>query len=146
MALNVTEVISAVHNHLVSSIAQPVYRQGVPDADTVLRDPSGAVRYYVAVQYGTPWSRAAGKTFSGVRHDDYSLPIHVQVIGADAEIVERIAMDGVFNALLGFSAKWTSQMSQSTGGAIYPMTQSNQATEAYVFPMTFSLVFQMASS
>lgn len=143
MALNVNEVIENVHAHLKASVTQPVYEQGVPDPTTLRRDPSGKVPYYIAVQYGTPWARAKGKTFASVRNDDYTLPIAVQVVGPDATIVRKIALSGVLNALLGFSAPWTSQMEQRTGGSTLPMTQSTSATEAYVFPMGFGLTFQM---
>lgn len=143
MALNISGVKAAVFAHLDSEIDPPIYRQGVPDANVLRRDASGRVPYYLTVQFGMPQGKARGKTFSGVRHDDYVLPIYVQVVGPDAAIVEEIAFDGVLDAMLGFSTRWTSQMEQRAGGAIYVMTQSNAATEAYVYPLSFGLTFQM---
>ena len=143
MALNVTEVINAVHTHLTSSLSVPVYKQGVPDADKLPRDKSGNVPFYIAVQYGTPWAKAKGKTFSGVRFDDYLLPISVQVVGHDIDTVEEIALDGVLDSMLGFTTQWSSQMEQRAGGSVVPMTQSTASTEAYMFPLGFGLTIQM---
>lgn len=146
MALNVSQVIKEVHDHLTSNIAIPVYKQGVPDAEKLPRDGSGKVPYYIAIQYGTPWHKASGRTFSGVRHDDYLLPITAQVVGPDIDNVEAIALDGVMDVLLGFTTEWSSQMEQRAGGSVVPMTQSTAATEAYMFPLGFGLTFQMDPS
>lgn len=146
MALNVKSIIDAVHTHLITSVPQEVFKQGVPDADDLPRDISGKVPYYIAVQYGTPWAKARGKGFCGVRHDEYLLPISLQVVGPDANNVETIAMSVVLDALLGFATDNTGQMEQRAGGSVVPFTSSTAATEAYIFPMGFGLPFQMQST
>lgn len=144
--LNVTTITRDIFDHLTSEIPQDVYRQGVPDIDSLERDATGKVKYYVAVQFGMPQSLARGKTFAGVRHDDHVLPIYVQVVGPDATKVESIALGKVLDSLLGYSTDYTAYVEQRPGGAVLPMTQSNGATEAYVFPLSFGLTFQMNPS
>lgn len=141
--LNVLEVQDAIVAHLRASIPHEVFEQGIPDADTVRRDASGKVMYYVAIQLGMPQAKATGKTYMGVEHDDYVQPVYVQVVGADAKKVRQAAFGAVHTALLGFSTKWTAQLEQRAGGAIYPMTQSNNSTEAYVVPLSYGITFQM---
>lgn len=144
--LNVREIVNELHSHLKSSLEVPVYKQGVPDADTLHRDKTGKVPYYIAVQYGAPWAKARGKTFCGNRNDDYLLPFSIQVVGPVADTVEEIALDGVLDVMLGFSAKWSAYVEQRAGGSVVPMTQSTAATEAYMFPLGFGLSFQMHGS
>lgn len=142
MALNVLQITRDVFKHLKDT-GYSVYRQGIPDLDTVKRDANGRVPYYLAVQFGTPQAKARGKTFCGVRHDDYVLPIYIQVVGPDATKVEEVAYGDILDAMLGYGTDWTSGVEQRPGGALYPMTQSNGATEAYVYPLSFGLTFQM---
>lgn len=141
--LNVLEVQDSILNHIRATVPQKVYEQGIPDADTVRRNASGKVEYYVAVQFGMPQAKASGKTYIGVEYDDYVLPIYIQVVGPSAEGVRRVAFGPVHSNLLGFSAKWTAQVEQRSGGAVNMMTQSNNSTEAYVAPLSYGVTFQM---
>lgn len=144
--LNVTTITRDIFDHLTSEIPQDVYRQGVPDIDSLERDATGKVKYYVAVQFGMPQAKASGKTFSGVRHDDHILPVYIQVVGPNATKVEDVALGKVLDVMLGYSTDWCAYVEQRPGGAVLPMTQSNGATEAYVFPLSFGLTFQMNPS
>lgn len=141
--LNVVEIQDALAKHLDDSIPQKTYEQGIPDIQTLKRDASGKVPYYVAYQFGMPQAKANGKTFCGVTHDDYVLTMYVQVVGPDATEVRKLAYGEVLTAMLGFSRKWTAQMEQRAGGAVLEMTQSTGATEAYVAPLSFGVTFQM---
>jgi|SRR5690625_4601461 len=141
--LNVRSIQQDILNHLRGSIPQEVYEIGVPDADTLKRDSSGKVPYYVAVQFGGPQSKARGRTFAGVTHDDYDLPVYVQVIGPSPETTSNIAFQSVLTALMGYSTDWTSQVGHRFGGSVQPVAQSNSATEAYMVPLSFGVTFQM---
>lgn len=146
MALNVVAVTDAIMAHVRDRVPQDVFEQGVPDVDTIRRLPDGSIKPYVAVQFGVPWHKASGRGFAGVRFDDYELPVYVQVVAGDSRVARLIALDTVLDALIGFSMEGASEMVQRTGGSIFVMTQSTEASEAYVFPMSFSFTFQMMSS
>lgn len=146
MALNLIDIQDQILGHMNSSIPQRVIEQAIPDPQTVERDENGKIPYYVAVQFGDIQDRARGKTFSGSRHDDYDLIIYTQVIGIDPATVRRIASGGVLDAMLGFEADWASYIRKRPGGGIWPITQSNEATEAYMFPGSWAITFQMNPS
>lgn len=146
MALNVVGVVDAVMAHVRSELPYDVFEQGVPDVDTIRRLPNGQIRPYVAVQFGSPRAKARGRGFAGVRYDEYELPVYVQVVAGDASVTRNIGLGLVLDALLGFSTDWSSQMVQRSGGSVYAMSQANEATEAFVFPLGFGLSFQMDPS
>lgn len=143
MGLNLVTLQDEILEHLENSIPQQVVEQAIPDAQTVVRDSKGKIPYYVAIQFGDIQERFMGKTFSGSRHDDYDLLVYTQVIGPDPKNVRRIASENVMNAMLGFEADWASFIRKRPGGGMWPLTQSNGATEAYMFPGSWAISFQM---
>lgn len=142
MALNLEDVQNDILEALENGIAQQVVEQGIPDADTVIRNSDGSIPYYVAIQFGTLRSRYTGKTFAGVRHDDYDQVVQIQVVGPEPKEIRGIAAD-ITDVMLGATFDWTSEMRPEVSGGMFPMNQSNAATEAYVFPLSFAVTFQM---
>ena len=143
--LNLEGVQDAIAEHLVDSIAQKCYEQSIPDADTVRRNSDGSIPYYVTYQFGTLRQKFRGKTFAGVRHDDYQLVVQIQVIGPEPTMTRKVG-NRVSDAMLGADFDWCSEMVPEVSGAMFPMVQSNNATEAYVVPLSFGVTFQMAEA
>ena len=141
--LNLEGVQDAIAEHLVDSIAQKCYEQAIPDADTVLRNSNGSIPYYVTYQFGTLRQRYRGKGFAGVRHDTYTQILQLQIIGPDPTMVRKVS-NRVTDAMLGTELEWCGEVTPEVSGSMFPMVQSNSATEAYVFPLSFGFVFQMA--
>lgn len=143
--LNLVEIQDYIFNHLESTLPQPLYEQGIPDAQTV-RKVNGKVQPYVALQFGDLQERASGRGFSGVRFNDYDLPIYIQVVAADPKVARKIASDSVLDAMLGLQTDWTDQVRKRPGGGMWPITNSNGATEAYLVPSSWAVTVQMAET
>ena len=140
--LNLVEIQDFIFDHLKSSIPQPLYEQGIPDADTVVKV-KGKVQPYVALQFGDLQERASGRGFSGVRYNDYDLPIYIQVVAADTRVARKIASEGILSALLGLQTAWTGEVRKRPGGGMWPITNSNGATEAYLVPSSWAVEVQI---
>ena len=140
--LNIVDIQDAIFSQLDTDIVQPVIEQAIPDAQTVQRV-SGKVRPYVAVQFGDLQTRFSGRTFAGVRNDDYELPVYVQCIAPEPRIARELA-SLVLDSLLGFASDWTGEVRKRPGGGMFPMLSSNGATEAYMFPVSFGVTVQLA--
>lgn len=141
--LNVSEIQDQILEHLQNDIPQRVEEQAIPDSQTVLRDGKGGILNYVALQFGDLQRKYAGNGFAGVRNDDYELPIYVQAISPQPNIARKIANDQVLSSLLGLSMDWTGEVRKRPGGGMWPIIASNQATEAYMFPVSFAVTIQL---
>lgn len=141
--LNLSRLQDEILGYFESKVPQPVYEQGIPDADTV-KKVGGKVLPYVAIQFGDLQERSSGRGFSGVRHNDYDLPIYIQVVAADPTVARRIASDTVLDAMLGVQMNWTGEVRKRPGGGMWPITNSNGATEAYLVPSSWAVVIQVA--
>lgn len=145
MALNLVEVQDEIFSTFDAAIPQPLVEQGVPDADTV-RKVDGKIEPYVALQFGDLQFIASGQGFTGVRTNTYDLPIYVQVCAADAAIARKIASGNVLDALLGLKFSWTGELRKRPGGGMWPVVNSNGATEAYLFPSSWAIRVQLADT
>lgn len=143
MALNLVEVQDEILATLQAAIPQPVVEQAIPDANTV-RKVNGQITPYLALQFGDLQFIASGQGFTGVRTNDYDLPIYVQVCAADPTIARKIASGNVLSALLGLSFPWTGELRKRPGGGMWPIVNSNGATEAYLFPSSWATRVQIA--
>lgn len=141
--LNIVEIQDAILEHLDSSLPQRVVEQSIPDSETVLRDSRGNIQNYVAIQFGDLQVKYRGQGFAGVRNDDYELPVYVQAISPDPRTARVIAGSKVLSSLLGMKQDWTGQIRKRPGGGMWPIISSNQATEAYVFPVSFGVTVQL---
>lgn len=142
MALNLVDVQEDVFEALASALPQPLYEQAIPDANTV-RKIGGQVVPYVALQFGDLQEVAAGRGFTGVRTNTYDLPIYIQVCAADPSIAREIASRNVLDAMLGIKFPWTGELRKRPGGGMWPLVNSNGATEAYLVPSSWALRVQL---
>lgn len=140
--LNLVDVQDEVFNRLADKLAIPLVEQAIPDSNTVVKV-SGVIEPYAALQFGDLQERAGGKGFTGVRGDDYELPIYIQVVSADTKVARKIASGQVLDALLGFSQDWTGEVRKKSGGNMWPIVNSNGATEAYLFPSSWAVTVQL---
>lgn len=142
--VDAVDIQDAILDHLRSEIPQPVYEQAIPDSTNV-RKVNGKIVPYVAIQFGDLQRKAGGNTYAGVRTYDYELPIYIQACSADASTTRRIASRSILNAMLGLKLDGTGEVRKRPGGAMFPMVNSNAATEAYVFPSSWAVTIQINS-
>jgi hypothetical protein len=143
--LNLVDIQDEIFAELEDALAIPVFEQAIPDANTV-RKVDGKVQPYLAIQFGDLQDRASGRGFTGVRSNDYELPIYVQVVAADPRTARRIASGPVLDTLLGLSLDWTGEVRKRPGGGMFPVVNSNGATEAYLFPASLAVTVQLSES
>lgn len=142
MTLNLVDVQDQIFDSLETTVPYPVVEQGVPDSQTV-RKVDGKILPYIALQFGDLQRRQDGQTFTGVRTFDYELPIYIQVCSANARMARQIAGGVVLDAMLGLSFQWTGEVRKRPGGGMFQITQSNGATEAYLFPSSWAVTVQL---
>lgn len=142
--LNLTEIQDTVFDHLEAALPMKLYEEAIPDADSVKKEKAtGKIIPYVALQFGDLQDRISGRSFSGVRGNDYELPIYVQVVAAVPRTARRIASDNILDAMLGFSTDWSGEVRKRPGGGMWPIVNSNGATEAYLFPSSWAVTVQI---
>lgn len=139
---NISDVQDAILEHLEDSIPQMVVEQAIPDAQTVLRDSKGNVQVYVALQFGDLQRAYTGQAVAGVRHDDYELPVYIQVVAPQPKIARKLASDKILDAMLGFSTDGTGEVRKRPGGGMWPILSSNGATAGYLFPSSYAVTVQ----
>lgn len=140
--LNLVDVQDAILDQLASELTVPLVEQAIPDADTV-RKVGGKIEPYAALQFGDLQDRVSGRGFTGVRGNDYELPIYVQVVAAEATRARKLASGQVLDAMLGFMQSWTGEVRKRPGGGMWPITNSNGATEAYLVPSSWAVTVQL---
>lgn len=140
--LNLVNIQDAILTSLENSLATPVFEQAIPDASPV-RKVSGEILPYVALQFGDLQDRISGLGFTGVRANDYELPIYIQVVAANPEIARKIASGTVLDAMLGLSLPGTGEVRKRPGGGMWPIVNSNGATEAYLVPSSWAVTVQL---
>lgn len=140
---NLEAIQEAVLSELVSAMAPvKVVEQAVPDTQTVKRNPRGDIDPYFAIQFGD-MQEGYRHNMAGPLYDDYYLPIYVQSIAPTARLA-REGYNQVIDALLGETYSWTGNIRKRPGGGMWPLVNSNNATEAYAFPASFRLLIQYA--
>ena len=132
----------AILAYLDGQFVQPVIEQAIPDSQTVLRNRSGNIDPYIAVQFGDPQARGA-RAMAGPTGDDYSLPIYTQVIAPDPSVARKMSnkMNRVF---LGETFPCAGSVRKRAGGNMFPIVTSTGANEAYQFPASFGLLIQLS--
>lgn len=139
---NLVEIQDAILDQLADNSPYPVREQAIPDADT-LEKVGGKVEPYIALQFGDLQDRVSGRGFTGVRGNDYELPIYIQVVAADVSKARKIRDGFVLDTMLGFSQAWTGEVRKRTGGGMWPIASSNGATEAYMYPSSWAVTVQL---
>lgn len=126
---------------LDTAFVQPIIEQGIPDINTVRRNQTtGQIEPYIAIQFGD-LQNSTGKSFIGPRGHDYDMPIYAQCIAPDPKVARKL-QNKLVNVLLGLSLEWTGNMAKRPGGGMFPMTNSNSATEAFTYASSFGLPVQ----
>lgn len=124
-----------------AAFVQPVVEQGIPDINTVRRNTTtGKIEPYIAVQFGGLQQQGA-RSFVGPRGDDYVMPFYAQCIAPEAKTARQL-QNKLMDVLLGAGFPWSGNVRQRSGGPLFPMTNSNSATEAYTAPSSFGLLVQ----
>lgn len=119
------------------------HEQAIPDSATVLRDASGKIKTYIAYRFGDLQRMYGGsRGLTGVRNDSYELPIYFEAVSGVAKTASRTA-DLVIEEMLGAKFKYTGEIRKRPGGAMYPITSTNAATEAYMFPTSYAVTIQL---
>ena len=143
MAFTLEEIQDDILNHITDLVPWKVDETAVPDIDR-LPKAGGKIVPYVVVQFGdiAPNGRHA---MSGAMDDDYRLPLYVTVIAPEAPVARKIA-NQVTLGFLGQTFDWAGQIRKVGGGASYGAVSSTTGTEAYAFPLVFSINVQLAET
>lgn len=99
------------------------------DDDTVLkRDFNGKMEAYIVLRYSPILPKRRGKSFAGVRHDEYYGTVDIIAVGSKGRIA-RLLSSAVLNDLLGWSADGISPMSIQDDGGMFAafVVSSNEA-------------------
>ena len=138
--LSIEETQDAILATLTAEFVQPIVEQAVPNVQTVKRDKTGKIQPYVAIQFGD-MSESGAHSMAGPEGDDYSIPIYVQVIAGVPRDARKLA-NKVIRVLLGQHYPWSGCIRKRPGGGMWPIVQSDGATEAYLFPASFRVAVQ----
>lgn len=138
---NIDTIEHQILDYVKSKFVQPIIEQSIPDIQTVRRNAStGQIEPYIAIQLGD-LQQGRGKSFAGPRGDDYILPIYFQAIAPTIEVARGLR-NKLVDVFLGEDFPWTGNVRKRPGGGYFPMTNSNNATEAYAAPSSFGILVQ----
>lgn len=138
--LSIEETQDAILATLTAEFVQPIVEQAVPNTQTVKRDKAGKIQPYVAVQFGD-LQEGNVHSAAGPEGDDYRIPIYIQAIAGSAKVARQLA-NKTIRTLLARDFPWSGSIRKRPGGGMWPIVQSDGATEAYMFPASFSLLVQ----
>lgn len=140
---SVDDIQTRILAYLDDQFVQPVVDQAIPDIQTVRRNKQGQIEPYIAVQFGDLQDEGT-RSMIGVRGDDFRMPIYIQVIAPTPKIARQIS-NKVVNVFLGETFPWAGTVRKRAGGGLWPIVNSNNATEAYMQPSSFGLVLELAN-
>lgn len=140
---SVDDIQQQILDFLEDQLNHPVIDQSIPDIDTVERDSLGRIKPYIAIQFGDLQDDGT-RSMIGVRGNDYRMPIYIQSIAPTPKGARGIS-NRVTNLFLGETFPWAGTVRKRAGGGMWPITNSNFATEAYMMPASFSLVLELAN-
>lgn len=140
MASNLESIQNGILAYLDDNLAQPVVEQGIPDAETVLRNAAGNIDPYIAVQFGDI-QQGRAHSMIGPRGDDYILPLYFQCVGPTPAIARGV-QNRLLDLFLGAKFPWAGNVRKRPGGGMFSVTNSSASTEAYMMPSSFGIVVQ----
>lgn len=140
MASKIAGIQQAILDYVDAQMAQPVYEQGIPDPETVIRNEAGEIDPYVAIRFGD-LQQGVARAMCGPRGDDYILPIYFDCIGPTPALARGV-QNKIMDIFLGEGFPWAGNVRKRPGGGLFSITNSNAATEAYSFPASFGLLVQ----
>lgn len=117
------------------------HEQAIPDGQSV-KKVNGEITPYFAYQFGDIIAEGA-TNFGNVLLDDYQQPFYVQAIAGDATTARKMAAH-VTQKTLGARFEHGGVIRKRPGGAPFPITASNGATEAYAHAISFTLLVDLA--
>ncbi len=95
-----------------------VIEDTLADDQVMYRDFHGQMSAYVILRYGPMLPKRRGKTFAGVKHDEYYATVDVMAIAAVAQDA-RILCAAVTNDLLGWAPDGVAPMSIQDDGGMF---------------------------
>lgn len=138
---NVGSIQDQILAFLDDQFIQPVIEQSIPEIETVRRNvTTGKIEPYIAIQFGDI-QQGRATSMIGPRGDDYSLPIYVQCIAPTAKVA-RDLQNKLVDRMLGWYVPWSGQVRKRPGGGMFALNNSNNSTEALMFPASFSIPVQ----
>lgn len=140
MANSVDVTIEEVLTYLEDNLAQEVIEQAFIDADTVLRDNQGRVKPFVAVSFGD-LQQGRLKSMASVTGDDHTLPLRIQAVGPTPKVTRQL-WSRTLELLLGKQFTWTGETRKRPGGALFPIANTDNSTEAFSFAASFGIPIQ----
>lgn len=135
------EAQDAILQYLDDEMFEKIIEQSITDELLVERDQYGELAPYIAVDFGD-LAEAGARTAAGPKTYDYALPIRCRVIASDPSEVRKIA-NRLVRKMLGFSTDWSGGVTKSRAAGLFPITTSNNATQAYQMATGFNLTLQL---
>lgn len=135
-------VQDAVWAEITRNFVQPLIETGIPDAESVRRNPSGGVDPYIAIQFGD-LQQAPTRNMGGVQNDDYYLPVYIQCLAPSAKLARRMS-NKMTRVILGFQTRFSGQVRKRPGGGMFPVQSSTGATEAFISPASYAVTVQLS--
>ncbi|MCK9603250.1 MAG: hypothetical protein M0R66_02700 [Candidatus Omnitrophica bacterium] len=149
MSFSLDDIYADLDSFLNDTVfpGQAVHEQAVSDITVLERFASGAVKPYIAVQYGD-LQQWGSTSFVGPMGDDYVLPVYLKIVVAGDESATGIPLgkqlySQCIQRFLGASFDWAGQIRKRAGGAQIPIKKSTGAVEALVIPVSFGIVIQL---
>lgn len=144
MAISLELIQEGILDHLETTLPYPIVEQAVPDIDTVRRNTTTKrIEPYVAIQFGDI-QQGRRYNLASPMGDDYILPIYSQAVAPTAKAARQISNRLLMN-LLAQTFPWSGSVRKRSGGSLWPIVNSNNATEAYMNPSSFGLLIQLTN-
>ena len=128
---------------LDENLAQHVEYHSFVDYELVARNRRGGIRSFYVVSFGDLQSKWRF-SMAGARGDDYEMPIYIQAVSDDPDVARQL-QNHVTNLLLGKSFRFSGQVRKRPGGNMWPVANSDNATEAYSAAASFGLLVQVVN-
>lgn len=135
------EAQDSILEYLDQQFAQEIIEQSLEDDKQVKRNAQGRIVPYIAVDFADI-SEAGARTMAGPKTYDYTLTIRARVI-ADTPTNARKIGNKLVRVMLGFSTDWSGGVTKSRAAGLFPITTTNNATEAYQMATGFNLTLQL---
>lgn len=105
-----------------------VLEDTLADDHILTRDKMGKMDAFIILRYGPKLPKRRGKSFAGVRHDEYYATVDVMAIASKGRTA-RYLCDAVTNDLLGFKPDGVSGMTIQDDGGMFAafVVSSNEA-------------------
>lgn len=120
---------------------QKIIEQAYVEARGLQKTAQGDVIPFYAISFGS-MNQNGARSFVGPRGDDYEIPIYAQAVAHNPRTARQMA-NKLNDLLLGNGYAWSGQVRKRMGGGgVFPVVNSNNATEAYSFPSSFAVTIQ----